>query len=120
MAFSYYRSLTIDHTKCGSANSSSFPVLVSLSDATFKDASHSGHVQSSSGYDIIFTSDSAGTTKIPWEIESYDNVNGVLVAWVNVATVSHTVDTVIYVFYGDASISTAQNTGTKGPTNVWD
>ena len=120
MSFAYYRTLTIDHTKCGSSNSSGFPVLVSINHSTFKDVGHSGHVQSSSGYDIIFTSDSAGTTKIPWEIESYDNVNGILVAWVKVATVSHTVDTVFYCFYDDATISTAQNTSTNGPTYVWD
>ena len=120
MAFSYYRSLTIDHTKCGSSNSSSFPVLVSISHSTFKTVANGGHVNNASGYDIIFTSDSAGATKIPWEVEFYDGTNGILVAWVNVATVSHTVDTVFYVFFDDATISTAQNTGSFAPTAVWD
>ena len=121
MAFSYYRTLTIDHTKCGNANSSSFPVLVSISDITFKDAAHSGNVaNNTTGYDIIFTSDSAGTTKIPWEVEFYDGVNGILIAWVNIATVSNTSDTVFYIFYGDGGITTAQNTGSYAPTAVWD
>jgi hypothetical protein len=119
-AFSYYRTLTIDHTKCGSANSSSFPVLVSINHSSFKTVANGGRVQNSNGYDIIFTSDSGGTTKIPWEVESYDGTTGVLVAWVNIPSVSHTTDTVFYVWYGGASISTAQNTGSYSPENVWD
>jgi hypothetical protein len=72
MSFLYKRSLTIDHTKCGSANSSGFPVLVSINHSTLKDLAHGGHVfYNTTGYDIIFTSDSAGTTKIPWEVEFY-------------------------------------------------
>jgi hypothetical protein len=120
MAFAYKRTLTIDHTKCGSANSSAFPVLVSINHSTFKNVSGSGHITSTSGYDIIFTSDSAGTTKIPWEIESYDSTNGLLTVWVQVATISSTVDTVFYCFFGDASVTTAQNTGSYAPTAVWD
>ncbi len=120
MAFSYYRALTIDYTKCGSADSSSFPVLVSISDVTFKTIANGGNVSNSSGYDIAFFSDSALTTKIPWEVEFYDGTNGILIAWVNIATVSCTVDTVFYVGYGDSGISTAQNTGSNGPTYVWD
>jgi hypothetical protein len=70
--------------------------------------------------DMIFTSDSGGTTKIPWEVESYDAVNGVLWAWVKIATVSHTSNTVFYVFYDDASVTTQQNTSSFAPSAVWD
>lgn len=98
--FNYCRSLTIDHTQCGSTDSSNFPVLVYISDATLKDAAHSGNVQSSLGGDILFFSDRSATTQLPSEIESYDNVNGVLWAWVQVPTVSHTANVVFYAFYG--------------------
>ncbi len=101
--FGYKRSITIDHTKCGSSNSTDFPVLVYISDATFKTVSNGGHVNNSSGDDIIFYSDSSGTTQIASEIDGYDGTNGVLYAWVKVATLSSSVDTVIYVFYGNAS-----------------
>src|SRR5262249_30905446 len=63
--------------------------------------------------DILFFSDSLGTTQLASEIESYDNVNGVLNAWVKVPTVSHSTDTSIYVFYG--YLSPPSRT-----TNPWD
>ncbi len=128
-AFSYYRTLTIDHTKCGASDSSHFPVLVSISHATLKTVGNGGHIghttnQSSPSVtmpaDLIFSADSAGATKYPWEVASYDGTNGVLVAWVKIPTVSHTTDTVFYLLYGDSAVSTAQNTGTLAPSNVWD
>lgn len=70
--------------------------------------------------DLIFTSDSGGTTKIPWEIDSYDGTNGILWAWVQLATVSHSSNTVFYVFYDDASVNTQQNTSSFAPSAVWD
>lgn len=115
MSFTFQRSLTIDHTQCGSADSSNFPVLVSLSHATLKDAAHSGHVQSSSGFDLVFYSDLLATIPLKWEMEFYDPANGIVIAWVKVPTISHSVDTVFYVCYGNASISTFQST----PTDVW-
>src|ERR1035437_3494308 len=120
MAYTYSRSITIDYTKCGTADSTAFPVLVSINHTTFKDAAHSGHVtNNTTGYDIAFFSDSGLTTKIPWEVEYYNGTTGILIAWVNIATLSHTVNTVIYVGYGNAGITTAQNTSTNGPTYVW-
>lgn len=116
MAFSYKRSLTIDHTLCGAADSTDFPLLVRISDATFKTVANGGHIQNANGFDIAFNGDTGGGSPLFWEIESYDPVNGILLAWVKVPALSHTLDTVIYVFYGDASISTFQSTA----TSVWD
>ena len=101
--FGYKRSITIDHTKCGSGDSTNFPVLVYISDATFKTVGNGGHVQSSSGNDILFYSDSGGTTQIASEIDGYTATTGVVYAWVKVSTLSVSSDTVIYVFYGDSS-----------------
>ena len=105
---SYTRSITIDHTKCGSADSSNFPVLVSLSGTTLKTVANGGHVNRSDGYDIGFYSDSAHTSKYNWAVEYYDPVGGVLVAWVKIPTVSHTSDTVFYINYGNTTITTFQ------------
>ena len=127
-AYTYYRSLTIDHTLCGSSDSSNFPVLVSISNSTFKTAANGGHVQNTTTQsapavtmpaDLIFATTSAGTTKLPWEVEFYDAVNGILIAWVQLPTVSHTANTVFYVLYGNSSVTTAQNTGSYTPQNVW-
>ncbi len=102
------RTITIDHTKCGSTDSTNFPVLVSISDSTLKTISNGGHVNNSNGYDIVFYSDSGYTSIMNWEMEFYDGVNGIVIAWVKVGTVSHTSDTVFYMKYGDTAISTFQ------------
>ena len=119
MGYLYRRSLTVDPTKCGASDSSGFTVLVSLTDTTLKTVSNGGHVQNANGYDIVFTSDIVGTTLLNWEVESYDSTNGILVAWVKLPTVSHTVNTVFYMFYGNSSISTFQGgaTGTAWDAN---
>jgi hypothetical protein len=130
-AYKYTRTISVDHTKCGSASAlSDFPVLVSISHTTFKTVGNGGHigntVTQSGGNsvtmpaDMAFTSDSAGTTKIPWEVEAYDAVNGILVAWVQISSISCTADTTIYVLYGDTGVTTQQNTGSYSPANVWD
>lgn len=130
MAWAYKGTLTIDHTQCGGADSSAFPVCVRITDTTLKTTAHSGQINNTVTQtggnavtmpaDLIFTSDSAGATKIAWEFESYDGTNGVIVAWVQVATLSHSADTVLYMFYGDATVTTQQNTSSYAPSAVWD
>lgn len=116
MAFGYKRTLTIDHTKVSTGSQTNFPVLIYISDATLKTVANGGHVENSSAHDICFYSDSGLTTALTWEIDSYDGTNGVLWAWVLIASLSNTVDTTIYVAYGDSTISTFQST----VANVWD
>ncbi len=109
--------LTIDHTKCGASNSSNFPVEVSLSGTNMKTIANGGFVQRADGFDIVFYSDSGHTTLLPWEVEFYDGTAGILVAHVNLPTVSHTVDTVIYMQVGNPAITTFQG-GAAGA--AWD
>lgn len=121
MSFAWKKTCTIDHTKCGSSDSSNFPVLVSVTDTDLKTVGNSGFVQNANGYDIYFYSDAALTTRIPAERERYISTTGEIVFHVKVGTLSHTVDTVIYAAFGDAGISTDPNTdGTYGATSVWD
>ena len=120
-SYSYSRSITIDHTQCGSSDSSSFPVLVSLSDTTLKSVGNGGHVQNSNGYDIQFFSDSGLTTRLPAEREIYNASTGQYIGWVQVPTVSHSTNTVIYIGYGDSGISSDPNSdATYGAAKVWD
>ena len=131
MAYAYKRTIT-----CGNATGSTqtdFPLLIKFDSSnvgtTFKTAGNGGHIQNTvtqSGgnavtmpADLIFTSDSGGTTKIPWEVESYDGTNGVLWAWVKISSLT-TSGATIYVFYDDATVSTQQNTSSYSPSNVWD
>jgi hypothetical protein len=109
------KAITIDHTKVsGSSNLTNFPVLVSVTDANLKSVTNGGNVGKPDGTDILFTA-SDGATQLAHEIESYNASTGQLIAWVSVPTVSPTVDTVIYVYYGNASATDQQNR-----TGVWD
>jgi hypothetical protein len=109
--WTYRKTITIDHTKVdGSADHTSFPVLISLIADTNIDEAQSD------GDDILFTS-SNGTTKLDHEIELYTERvgSGTLVAWVEVPTLDYNDNTVLYVYYGNASCSSQQNA-----TGVWD
>jgi hypothetical protein len=118
MAFYGYRTITIDHTKVPNTDQSNFPVYFSLSHADLKTIANGGKVQSASGFDIVFYSDAALTTKLDYEIElnSYSASGGTIQGHVRIPSVSHTTDTVFYVAYGDASITTSQ----ENKTGVWD
>lgn len=80
-----------------------------------KTAANGGDVQNSNGYDIIFTSDEAGTSQLDHEIESYNPTTGAVVFWVKIPTALTATDTVIYIQYGNASINTSQ----ENKTGVW-
>jgi Concanavalin A-like lectin/glucanases superfamily/Domain of unknown function (DUF2341) len=115
MAYSFYRAITIDHTKVPNTTQTNFPVLIAGTYSYLATVANAGNVQNSSGYDIVFAADSAGTTLLSWEVESYNPATGAIVAWVKVPSLSPTVDTVIYLLYGNAAISTLQTT----PSATW-
>jgi hypothetical protein len=117
--FSYRRTVTINASQVSNTEApdylTDFPVLVSLSHTTLKSTVNGGYVQHSQGYDIIFR-DSNGVTQLDHEIEEYDGINGTLIAWVRVPTVSKTSDTMIYIYYGNCGISSR----TENSAGVWD
>jgi MSHA biogenesis protein MshQ len=108
--------ITIDHTQCGSADVTDFPFLFHETLTALKTVANGGEVQNASGYDIVFYSDAAKTTPLDFEVETWDGATGELVAWVRIPTLSHTTDTVIYLGWGDAGITTDQS----NMTGVWD
>jgi hypothetical protein len=114
--YSFQRAITIDHTKVPNTDQSNFPFLFNTTDPLLATTANGGHVTNPNGYDIIFTSDPAGQNILNYEMEEYDPVHGQVIAWVRIPTLSHTADTVIYVFYGNSSITTSQ----QNPTGVWD
>ena len=73
-----------------------------------------GHVENANGYDIIFTSDEAGTVLLDHQIEYYDGAAGEYVAWVRIPSLSHLTDTDFYMWYGNCAVSTDPST-----TSVW-
>lgn len=83
-----------------------FPVMVSVTDARFKDVAHSGHVNRSDGFDIRpYTDTTLGTAIAGYELERYIPSTGELIMWVKVASLSSST-TPIVLGYGDTSITT--------------
>ena len=109
-------SLTIDNTKVsGSANLTNFPVL--LTEANFPSTIFDN--TQSAGQDLRFTSDSAGTTELAFEIVNWDTTNDKAEVWVKIPTVDYDDDTVFYVWYGNADATAYAVTGTYGRNAVW-
>ncbi len=103
--WAYRKKITIDNTKvAGSTDFTTFPVLISITDTDLRDDAQSD------GDDILFTS-SNGTTKLDHEIEKFVSGTGVLVAWVEIPTLGATADTDIYMYYGNATVSSQENPG---------
>ena len=108
--FTYYKEITIDHTKVsGASNLINFPVLISILDADLHD-----HAQAD-GDDVAFYN---GTDWLDHEIEefkqSYSTTHAQLVAWVRIPNLSSSVDTTITMYYGNSTIGSQEN-----PSGVW-
>jgi len=111
-ALSYRVVYTADHTMVPSTQTN-FPVPIILNNANFKTVANGGHVQNSSGFDIVPYTDAALTTRITGcELEAYSPTAGTGILWVTIASLSSTTDTLVHVGYGDATISTNQCTTT--------
>lgn len=80
-----------------------FPVLISWA----TDAELAAQAQPA-GLDIKFTADD-GTTQLSHEIDFYDSSTGELAAWVKIPSLSTTVDTTLYMYYGDSGIADQQD-----------
>lgn len=102
----YYRSLTIDEPGSDLTN---FPFLFYGTYSYLATVANGGKVQNANGYDIMFYSDSGLTTKLDFEIEKWDATTGEIIAWVRIPTLSSSSNTVIYLSYGDTSITTDQS-----------
>jgi len=109
----YRKPITIDNTKVsGGSALSNFPMLFSVTDTDLKDTTNGGKMGKSDGTDMLFTS-SDGTTKLSHEIASYNSTTGEVTVWVKIPSLSNSVDTTIYVYYGNASAADQQDiTGT--------
>ncbi|HVZ73505.1 MAG TPA: C25 family cysteine peptidase [Polyangia bacterium] len=125
-AYSYRKAITIDRTRIGATGApttlTNYPLLLDITDSAL---ATTGHVTNLNGYDISFqgadttTCGGPSTCTFNYEIESYTAATGHVIAWVQIPalkTVSATSNTVIYVKYGDASVTTP----TQNATGTWD
>jgi len=111
----YRRKITVSRSQVAGTHSF-FPLVVSGSHDSWKGTDYAGHVFQSDGGDFVFTGDD-GKSKLDHEIESYDGSTGKLVAWVKVPEISAQKDTVIYVYYGNASTDLSKQWSRAA---VWD
>lgn len=120
--------ITLDHTKVANTDQTNFPNLACFNGATgancdaalgtltlaaLKLVGSGGSATSSSCFDCIFTSDNAGTTKLKWDTDVYVGTSGSAIFHVQ-KTRSHTVDDKVYLFIGNASVTTFQ-----GDESMW-
>ncbi|MCK9557026.1 MAG: DUF2341 domain-containing protein [Candidatus Cloacimonetes bacterium] len=107
--YSYYKQITISHSLV-SSDLTNFPLCVQFNGDT-----DVGAACLSSGNDIRFIDINGGVLYA--EKDSFTITGGAAtgVFWVNIPTISSTADTIIYMFYGNAS-ATAQ----LSQTSVWD
>jgi hypothetical protein len=115
-SFSYYRAITVDHTDVPSTQTN-FPVLISTMTADLATTGNGGDVTDAQGDDVgFYTNADCSTGKMDWEVELYTATTGRVIYWVEVASLSSSVDTVFYMCYGDSGITTDQS----NKTGVWD
>ncbi|UCF50422.1 MAG: hypothetical protein JSU91_02770 [Thermoplasmatales archaeon] len=97
----YRKEITIDHNMVDE-NLTNFPILFHNTSINF--ASHA----QTDGDDFVFIS-SDGTTKYYHEIEYYNSNIGELISWVNITSLSSTVDTLLYLYYGNPNCGNQEN-----------
>ena len=83
--YSYRKPITINSGQVSSGPHSNFPMLFSVTDANLKSTGSGGHVQNSSGYDIVFRGSDG--IQIDHEIEKYMATTGEFVAWGRVSSI---------------------------------
>src|ERR1700761_9200015 len=114
-SFQYSRAVTIQASQVANSDETNFPVYVVFTDPGLKSAANGGHVQSATGADISFFSDSRLTQLLSFELVSYNPSAGSLTAVILCPTLSHSQNTVFYLAYG----STSMTSSAANPTAVW-
>ncbi|UCF40911.1 MAG: DUF2341 domain-containing protein [Gemmatimonadota bacterium] len=117
--YSYRREFDVVDAKVIGGPHANFPVIVSDSLDELRTTANGGNVENANGYDIIFTSDEAGTNQLAHQIETYSPTTGKFDMWVRVESLATT--SKIYMFYGNSSIGSFQGDVTSnGVVGVWD
>ena len=104
----YRKMITVNHTMVA-GELEYFPVLLDLTDTDLRDKAQDD------GDDILFMDGAGVATRLYHEIEEFDSSTGRLIAWVNISSLSPTVDTSFYLYYGNMGSSNQQC-----PDKTWD
>lgn len=109
------RKITIDQTDIDTADLTNYPLYVNMTSVNI------GTDAQADCDDFVFT-DSTNVTKLDHEIETCSDASNWAEFWVEIPTVSNTVDTVIYMYYDNAAATDQQNTQATWNSNfkaVW-
>jgi hypothetical protein len=122
-AMKWYQALTINYTSVPAAVTDMTVVLTAANFSTpFKTLSGAQAPQST-GSDVRFFSDATLDTQIPFDIIDFSlnatPANSVIEIDVKVASVSNTVNTIIYVAWGDTTLSLLAKSNTYGGYNAY-
>jgi hypothetical protein len=83
-------------------------MLFAATDANLKTVGNGGSVGKADGSDVLFTA-ADGVTKLDHEMQQHNAAAGQVVAWVRIPSLSPAADTVVCVYYGNASAAEQQN-----------
>ncbi len=115
--YSYRRTITIQESQVtGGSNLTNFPVLMSFTEPELRTTGNGGNVTDAQGDDIIFSLNSQGTTLLDFERERYTPTTGEIIAWVEIPTLDFDDNTVVYMFYGNSSVTSSQ----ENVAGTWD
>ena len=107
-AWSYRKPVAVDADRVA-ADVTDFPLLVQITDPDLQASA------APTGADLVFT-DSDGITRLDHVLESWDSATGSLSAWVSVPTLSSTIDTQLFIYYGNPSADNQEDAeGVFGP-----
>jgi hypothetical protein len=120
--YAHVRTITIDHTLAGTADTPNYVYQLIGTYSYLAKAASGGDIQHTvtvNGFthptDIAFCVDSLPYTRLPLDIDTYTDTTGFIVADVLIPNLSVSVDTTLYVAYGNTHITTSQ----EDPCTVW-
>ena len=94
--------IVIDHTKVSGSDKTDF-LFYFGGQYDFLKLMPAGYVAHSDGGDIFFTSDPEGLNVLSFDLAYFDSATGTIAAWIRIPTLSASVDTTIYIWYGDVT-----------------
>jgi hypothetical protein len=112
-AVSGSKTITVDHTKCGPADTTDFAFLFKGTYSYLADVAHGGQLTDIKN--VAWYSDSGLTTLLKFERSKHDLTTGAVVYRVKIPTLTHSTDPVIYVGWDITNTSTDH----ADPTNVY-
>lgn len=116
-AWGYSSKITISASEVAGAGLLNFPVLIAGTYVQLATVANGGNVQNANGYDVVFSLTPYYSGSIlNHEIVSWNGTNGAVIYNVQVPALSSSVNTVIYVLYGNSAITSSQ----ANPTAVYD